>query len=112
MPDFEELRALLRDVRIAHHVRGRIRLRLEPGAVAIGFPRERARSFQALLDRIPGVRSVELNLLARSCTVHYDPAHIPERAWGDLLDGTLSDAAAMLERILYDRYLEFGNAES
>ncbi len=110
MPDFEELRRYLRDVRIVHHIRGRIRLKLEFRVRAPDFPHARTRGLQPLLDRIPGVRSVELNLLARSCTVHYDAAHIPERAWRDLLDGTESDAAAILERILHATYLEFGNA--
>ncbi|MBP6725678.1 MAG: heavy-metal-associated domain-containing protein [Thauera sp.] len=111
MPDFEELRGFLRDVRIAHHIRGRIRLKVEADIASIDFPRERARAFQSLLERIPGVRSVEVNLLARSCTVQYDPALIPERAWCDLLDGRVSAAAAILERILHDTYLEIGNAK-
>ncbi|ENO78479.1 HMA2 domain-containing protein [Thauera mechernichensis] len=111
MPDFEELRAFLREVRIAHHIRGRIRLKVEAAAVSIDFPRERAQVFQSLLDHIPGVRSVQVNLLARSCTVQYDPALIPERAWSDLLDGRVSDAAAILERILRDTYVEIGNAK-
>jgi hypothetical protein len=54
---------------------------------------------------------VQVNLLARSCTVHYDPEVIPERAWGDFLAGAASEAAAVLERILHDRYREIGDAE-
>lgn len=111
MPDFEELRSFLDDVRIAHHIRGRIRLKLENRAVSVDVPRAQARAFQSLLDRAPGIDSVQVNLLARSCTVHYDPIVIPERAWADLLGGTASDAADILERILRDTYLEIGNAE-
>ena len=111
MPEFEELRVLLSDVRIAHHIRGRVRLKLESRSVSIDVPRAQARAFQSLLDRIPGVASVKVNLLARSCTVQYDPAVIPEQAWSDLLAGIDSDAAAILERILHDAYLEAGNAK-
>ena len=111
MPEFEELRIFLRDVHIAHHIRGRIRLKLASHSVSIDVPRAQAREFQGLLDRIPGVASVQVNLLARSCTVHYDPAVIPERAWIDLLNDVESDAAAILERILHDAYLEAGNAK-
>ena len=111
MPNFEELRSFLRDVRIAHHIRGRIRLKVEADVTLIDFPREHVRTFQSLLDRIPAVRSVQVNLLARSCTVQYDPELIPERAWSDLLNGTMSEAAAILERILHDAYMEIGNAK-
>ncbi|NUQ50424.1 MAG: heavy-metal-associated domain-containing protein [Phycisphaerae bacterium] len=111
MVSFKQLRGFLREVRIAHHIRGRIRLKLDGRAVAIEVPRVEASAFQALLDRTPGVRSVQVNLLARSCTVHYDPEVIPERAWGDFLAGAASEAAAVLERILHDRYREIGDAE-
>ncbi|MFT3717438.1 heavy-metal-associated domain-containing protein [Pseudorhodoferax sp.] len=111
MPEFEELRVFLRDLHIAHHIRGRIRLKLDTRPVSMDVPRAQARGFQAVLDHIPGVASVQVNLLARSCTVHYDPKVIPERAWGDLLDGVDSDAAAILERILHDAYLEVVNAK-
>jgi hypothetical protein len=79
--------------------------------VSIDVPRAQARGFQSLLDCIPGVASVQVNLLARSCTVHYDPAVIPERAWVDLLNGVDSEAAMILERILHDAYLEAGDAK-
>jgi hypothetical protein len=111
MPDFEELLGFLDDVRIAHHIRGRIRLKLELSAVSVEVPRVPARAFQSVLDRTPGIASVQVNLLARSCTVHYDPAQIPAQAWSDLLGGVASDAAATLERILRDTYVEIGNAK-
>lgn len=111
MVSFRELRGFLCDVRIAHHIRGRIRLKLEARAVSVDVPKVEAGAFRTLLDRTPGVRSVQVNLLARSCTVHYDPAVIPERAWGDLLGGVASEAADILERILHDTYREIGNAE-
>lgn len=111
MVSFRELRGFLCDVRIAHHIRGRIRLKLDVRTVSVDVPRVEAGAFQALLDRTPGVRAVQVNLLARSCTVHYDPEVIPERAWGDLLTGVASEAAGVLERILHDTYRGIGNAE-
>ncbi|TXH92211.1 cation transporter [Thauera aminoaromatica] len=111
MVSFKELRGFLRDVRIAHHIRGRIRLKLDGRAVSIDVPRVEAGAFQTLLDRTPGVHSVQVNLLARSCTVHYDPEVIPEHAWGDFLAGAASEGASVLERILHDSYREIGNAE-
>ena len=58
MVSFKELRGFLRDVRIAHHIRGRIRLKLDGRVVSIDVPRVEAGAFQTLLDRTPGVRSV------------------------------------------------------
>ena len=111
MPKFEALRSLLEDVHIAHHIRGRIRLKLANDPPSVDISRVQAGGFQPLLDRIPGITAVQPNLLARSCTVHYDPAVIPQQAWTDLLAGADSDAAALLERILHDAYLEAGHAK-
>ena len=72
---------------------------------------DQARAALNVLRTTPGVRSVQVNLLALSCTVHYDPEVIPEHAWGDFLAGAASEAAAVLERILHDSYREIGNAE-
>ncbi|THF65463.1 cation transporter [Pseudothauera nasutitermitis] len=113
MPEFEELRAFLNSVRIAHHIRGRIRLKLQggvPGAVELSGAQ--ARAFQSVLDRLPGIQSVQTNLLARSCTVIYDTDVISERAWGDFLSGIQSEPAGRLERILRDAYQEIADAQS
>ncbi|ATE61090.1 heavy-metal-associated domain-containing protein [Thauera sinica] len=110
-PGFDELRGGLAGVRIAHHIRGRVRLKLEPQEAAFELPDRRVRAFQDILDRIPGVHAVQLNLLARSCTVRYDPDVIPMQAWGDFMAGVDSGAAEILERILHDAWREIRNAE-
>lgn len=71
---------------IAHHIPGRIRLRLRagealPDAVG-GLSAERVR--QAIVA-LPGIRDVRVNLLARSCTIEYDDQAIPPQAWIDLV---------------------------
>lgn len=108
---FDELRNKLADVRIAHHIRGRIRLKLEANQAAAELSGQQTRQFQAILDRIPGFHSVRVNLLARSCAVEYDPAVIPFQAWNDFLAGTDSDAASILEEILRKTYQEIINAK-
>jgi len=51
-----------------HHIPGRVRLRMpEFKANAKG-----AQEFQAAMQQIPGVASVEINLLTGSVLVHYD----------------------------------------
>lgn len=96
------------NIHIAHHLPGRIRLKLSPvelddderAALA------EARAFREALDNIPGVTSIRLNLLARSCTVDYDRDIIPPAAWSDLLGNIDSPAARVLLDILITRYTE------
>lgn len=111
MPVFDDLLERLDEVRVAHHIRGRIRLKLATGSAVAELPKDRARRFQAVLDSIPGVHGVRVNFLARSCIVDYDPAVIPFEAWSEFLCGVESPAAALLERILRDTYREIMNVE-
>jgi hypothetical protein len=115
-PAFDELRDCLTIVRIAHHIGGRIRLSLQgdPRALSIAdrpLTQLQVSQLRASVDRIPGFRSVRVNVLARSCTVEYDPTVIPDRAWSDFLAGMESPDAAVLERILRDTYQEITHAE-
>ncbi|PWC44239.1 hypothetical protein [Azospirillum sp. TSO22-1] len=93
------VRRLAASLRIAHHIPGRVRLKLaaEPGpelAAAAGD----AAALDRALRGVAGVRSVALNPLARSCTVEYDPTLIPPSAWTDLLAGRTSAGAEALLR--------------
>jgi len=97
-----DLSNFLRYVQIAHHIPGRIRLKLvelnldAEGRALLG----QARQFQQVLEQNAGVKSIRLNLLAGSCVVEYDKAVIPPAAWTDIISGTASPAAAMLQDIL------------
>jgi hypothetical protein len=96
---------------IVHHVPGRIRLRLlldglpSPDAHAESLI-AKARAFKDTLDDIPGIRSIRVNALARSCTIEYDHRDIPFQAWPDFLGCVPSEAAAVLQRILSAKYTE------
>lgn len=88
-------------LRIAHHISGRIRLKLDAAAlVDRGLPAGTAGKLDALLTGLRGIRRVELNLLARSCVVEYDVAVIPDAAWPDLLGKRDTPAAAALIAVL------------
>lgn len=99
MPD-EFLNRLAAALTIAHHIPGRVRLKLdgaaERGLVALA---DDARALHRALTGAEGIRSVALNPLARSCTIEYDPTVIPPSAWPDLLRGEASAAARTLLRI-------------
>jgi len=69
-----------------HHIPGRVRVRMpELKANAKG-----AQEFQAVTQQIPGVASVEINLLTGSVLVHYDGAS----ATAELLHGLLQRRGA------------------
>lgn len=107
MDEFERIRDHLRAVSIAHHIPGRIRLKLALQELALDSgARARVAAFQSLLDAMPGIQSIRLNLMARSCTVAYDTACIPAQAWADFLSGVASPAAATLEALLRATYQE------
>ncbi len=110
-PDgFAQLRArVAAAIGIAHHVRGRIRLRLETEIEELPKAAADLKHFQALFEGSPGVRSIRVNPLARSCTVEYDPAVIPGAAWNDFLAGTQSTAAVALETLLRQKYRELAD---
>lgn len=96
---------LLHDIvgrlRIAHHVPGRIRLKLDgdlsaPQAQAIGDAQRLINSLAVL----PGIRKVGLNLMARSCTIEYDPARIAPAGWEHVVSGVDSPQAGALIALL------------
>ncbi|MBA4194809.1 MAG: hypothetical protein C0451_09615 [Comamonadaceae bacterium] len=113
MPSFEELRQWLQAVRLVHHIRGRVRLKLTglPDLRAVPTDQARARSVQAVLERVQGIRSLHLNPLALSCTVEYDPVLIPMQAWPDYVSGQDSAEARVLDGVLRSAYQEIVHAE-
>lgn len=80
---------------IAHHIPGRIRLKLVDEAAASVLAGGRFPTPERL-RAVDGIRTVKLNLLARSCVVDYDPAVVSPPAWADLLAGRRSAASAPL----------------
>lgn len=91
-------------LRIAHQIRGRVRLKLDADALAAApLPPGTAGRLDGLLTGIRGIRNVQVNLLARSCVVEYDTAVIPDAAWPDLLAGRTTPAAEALAAVLQER---------
>ncbi|MBO3273920.1 hypothetical protein [Pseudomonas schmalbachii] len=116
MVGFETLLLLVSRVRVVHHIRGRIRLKLIDADLPVPVParlpdRSALRRAHDIAARTPGVRSLRLNPLARSCAVEYDPSIIPDQAWSDFLAGSRSPAAGILEDILRDTYREIVDAQ-
>lgn len=73
----EQLLPLVPHLEIAHHIPGRIRLRvLLSGAAAI-----QEMDVEALVMSIPGVRGLRVNTAARSVVIDYDQERIPQDFW-------------------------------
>lgn len=77
-----------RALAVAHHIPGRIRLKLAAplGADLLAQATE-AKRFGQALGTMPGIRAISLNPLAKSCTIEYDARIIPASAWDGLLSG-------------------------
>jgi hypothetical protein len=108
---FDELRRYLAEIDIAHHIQGRIRLRMQSYPKDLLKGEHNPETLPAILERAAGIRSLRINPLARSCLVEYDPAVIPDQAWKDFIAGRHTSAAGKLEQILRDTYQEIINAK-
>ncbi|MDR0563578.1 MAG: cation transporter [Azoarcus sp.] len=88
---------------IAHHIPGRIRLKLNESAENLPNLRHQgieAGRFCNMLVKLKGIRRVNVNRLARSVTVEYDNQTIPDQAWRDLwVNPSSPEAAALINRL-------------
>lgn len=97
MTDPAALLRLAAQLRIAHHIPGRVRLKLNvAGGADLSEIIRAARSLGGSFSQAPGIRSVNVNPAALSCVVEYDPARIPPSAWEDLVRGAPSAVADLL----------------
>lgn len=100
---------------VAHHVPGRIRLKLHAAYAAEHVTEAQLLPFASLLNTLleqtTGIRAVRLNPLARSCVVEYEVSVIPMEAWVDLLQGVDSVAANVLKAHLLNSYQEVVRAQ-
>jgi hypothetical protein len=98
----QQLQDLCRFLSIAHHIPGRIRIRLERSALstADGFSFELLETFLDSLQRLDGIHEVQLNATVLSCTIVYDQLLITADAWVALLEGRSDPAGERLaERV-------------
>lgn len=98
-------------LRIVHHIAGRIRLKLDTALDGASLQVLGGQRLKTALTSVRGVNGISLNLLARSCTVEYNPAVIPDAAWPDLLAQRQTAAARTLVGILQERYEEVRNGQ-
>jgi len=94
-------------LRIAHQIPGRIRFKVDSAVLNDPALRDLGeRGLSGTVGIIRGVRDIRINKLARSCTIEYDRAIIPDHAWGDLLANRATPAAHALLGIIEYKYEE------
>lgn len=97
LPDLAPFFDLRRHLRIAHHVPGRIRLKLDMAALK-HLPKVDPAPFQELFRRIRGVQATRINAPALSVVVDYDTSVIAMSVWQRLLAGDQAEVEAILGR--------------
>lgn len=96
--DWARLAEVLPHLRIVHHVRGRLRLRL--GAGILGWLAQWPDAApEDWLARLPGVTALQMNTLAASLVVEYDPRRIPPQWWERLLGAQGATLPAVLAEV-------------
>lgn len=96
--DWSRLAELLPHLRIAHHVRGRLRLRLGAGLLEL-LAQWSDVAPEDWLARLPGVTALQMNRLAASLVVEYDPRRIPPQWWERLLSAQGETLSAVLAEV-------------
>jgi hypothetical protein len=66
---------------IAHHIPGRIRLKVLPSGIKMALQTD----IQDVVQSVPGIRNVRVNPLSRSVVIEYDAARFPSDLWESIL---------------------------
>lgn len=100
----DDIYRVLSVLEIAHHIPGRIRLKLTPMADSVlqqgAGDMGSLRSFIAAVERSDGISSVKVNVLAKSCTVEYSVKSIDPSAWNDLVENKRNNKSDALMSII------------
>lgn len=93
--DANNIGRFIKYVEIAHHVKGRLRLKFDV-AILKEFTSGELESLEGLDKSIKGIKSVRINKLAKSATIEYDADTILPTIWEQLAGGTNQEQIAEL----------------
>ncbi len=96
--DWNMLSGMLPHLRIVHHVRGRLRVRLLPDALAYSPALNRLKP-EEWLKRIPGVLDARLNPVAASLVIQYDAARLQPQWWERLAGASGQELPGLLAEV-------------
>lgn len=93
--EFEDIRDLFLRIKVAHHINGRVRLKLsgKPPSWLISNPK----SMQKKLENLQGVLAVDVNILAGSATVQYDSSFLSPELFEELKQGNSEPILAWIK---------------
>lgn len=82
----DDIIPLLKEIKIAHHIPGRIRLRFNNSILAM-WPKLNGieKKIQEVADQIEAIRDIRLNFNAGSVVVQYDTDILPPDFWQDVI---------------------------
>ncbi|MDO8454060.1 MAG: hypothetical protein Q7S59_05770 [Sulfurimonas sp.] len=90
----QQIKILAKHLSLAHHIKGRVRFKVDPKIQHYSdqFDLE---VFCSLDKKVEGIKSVNLNKIARSITIEYNPAILSQEFWFRLLDENRCDELSM-----------------
>lgn len=97
--DIDTLISLREYLSVAHHVPGRIRLKLNP-AIRQALGLRDSSAIERAVQAVPGIRQVRLNTLAGSVVVEYASDIIQPVWWQTLLASDEQQARTLLASVL------------
>ena len=77
----ENLMCIAPHTEVAHHIPGRIRLRI----LASGLSVVRRIDVRSVIGALPGIKSIRVNALAGSVVIEYDTGKLPFTLWESML---------------------------
>ena len=81
---------------IIHHIKGRIRARVNPKIKELGKGLH-VEDIEQLAQKIKGIKSIKINKVVASITIEYDESIFPSHLWEELVRG--ENAPALTQRI-------------
>lgn len=78
---------------IIHHIKGRVRVRVNPKIKEQGNSIS-IKDIEQLSQKIDGIKKIKINKVVASVTIEYDNAIFPDHLWNDLVAGENLDKIA------------------
>jgi len=84
---------------IIHHVKGRLRVRVNP-KIAKENNSISLKEIENLPQKISGIKSIKINKIVASVTIVYDPAIFEYNIWEDLIKGNnLNEITLLINKL-------------
>lgn len=86
MVDTQKLLEIASYLSIIHHIKGRIRVRVNPKIKEQG-KNISIKDIEDIANKINGIKKIKINKVVGSITVEYDHIIFPDQLWKDMIEG-------------------------